>query len=193
MDSVALSNIMGLSVIISAERPPEYVLADLGASEETLVIITALDEEGTDWPMAITTLADLSELTSQATPLKELAAHLPPLISLDIEGDSLDAGVLLATADTLSRLLTVPGVLIERDSQMIGAIARSDVAAALPLYMLGEDELRLKSTRFVSAERYICRKCVPPCYRLLQRTSQPRPTCHRVWFHGPMEPDANDA
>lgn len=188
MDSIALSSIIGVSATISAEKTAAHVLAEPSASRETLIIITALDEENTQRPMTIVSRTGLTELNAQSVPLKELASRLPSLISLDVDTDSLDVKTLLATADALSLSPAVPGVLVERDDQAIGTLTRENVAAALPLYLLSEDDLRVGSTPVAPTACYICRKCVPPSYRLPQTTGQHEPTCRRVWFHGPMEP-----
>jgi hypothetical protein len=103
--------------------------------------------------------------------------------------DSLDARALLVIADTLSLLPEVPGVLLERREGPFAAISRAKVAAALPLSLLSEDELRGEPRPTMPGTRYVCRKCVPHSVHISLAPSPEAPSCRKVWFHGPMTPD----
>jgi hypothetical protein len=193
MNDVSLALTMGESAIMSAEQTAAQMLYELDSVREPLLLVMAMDEEGTRRPLTVMSWADLAGLAAQETPLMRLAEHLPPLVSLDVTGEALDEDTLLATADALALSPAAPGVLVERDGQAIGVLARNKVAAALSLDLLGKGDARFGVIPDVPTRRYICRKCVPPSYRLPRITGAQAPACRRVWFHGPMEPDGDDS
>jgi hypothetical protein len=188
MTSIGLSAITAAHVTVSADVPAGSVLGSAGSVVDELVVITDVDAEHAGRPVAVADRRGLALLGAGTAPLRDLVLLLP-LVTVEAEGDSLDAWALLVIADTLSLLPEVPGVLLERREGPFAAISRAKVAAALPLSLLSEDELRGEVRPTMPGTRYVCRKCVPHSVHIPLAPSPEAPSCRKVWFHGPMTPD----
>jgi hypothetical protein len=190
MTSIGLSAITATHVTISADEPAGSVPAGAGDVRDDLVVITDVDAEHTPRPVAVADRRGLTLPGAEMGPLRDLVPRLPPLVTVEIGGDSVDEQTLLVIADTLSQLPEVPGVLLERSERPFAAISRTKVAAALPLSLLSKDELRGEPPTATATQGalYVCRKCVPNSVHIPLADSQEAPFCRKVWFHGPMTP-----
>ncbi len=189
MTSIGLSAITAAHVTISADEPAGGVLGGAGGVLDDLVVITDVDAEHARRPVAVADRQGLALLGARTAPLRDLVLHLPPLVTVEAEGDSLDTRALLIIADTLSLLPEVPGVLLERREGPFTVISRAKLAAALPLSLLSEDELRGEPHPTMPSSRYVCRKCMPHSVHIPLTPSPETPSCRKVWFHGPMVSD----
>ena len=187
MTKINLSTITPVYATIDADESPADLLARADIPHAGILLVTALDEENTRCPVAVTDWRGLSAMRSDTASLRMLATRLPSLITMELDGDCADAHALLALADTLSQLPTVPGVILERNNETSIAFSRVDIAAVLPLELLSGDELRGDTGPTDLKVRYTCGKCVPPSFHITKPMDQRVPTCRRVWFHGPMQ------
>jgi hypothetical protein len=135
----------------------------------------------------LASVVDRASLDGLSGPLA--GADLPPLVAVEVEEPGVpDPETLLALAEVLS-LIPAVGVVLERDGAPVEVLSRIEVAQALPLDLLTRSVTRATGTPDLPTQRYVCRKCVPPSYRLPRTVEQGQPQCRRVWFHGAMEPD----
>jgi len=188
MTSIGLSAITAAHVTMSADEAAGGVFEARNALDD-LVVITDVDAEHARRPVTVADRRSLALLDAEMGPLRNLVPRLPPLVTVETGGDSLDEQTLLVIADTLSQLPEVPGVLLERREGPFAAVSRATVAAALPLSLLSKDELRGEPRPATPGARYICRKCVPQSIHIPLAPSPGTPSCRKVWFHGRMTPD----
>lgn len=188
MTRVALSPIAATYVTIDVSESPALVLARADIASDALLVITAVDEENIRRPVGVVDQRSLAAIAKDATPLGDIVMSLPPLVTMAVDGDSVEAEALLAIADTLSRYRAVPGVVLEREDEILTAITRNDIATVLPLDLLSDDQPRGETQPGNLGKRYSCAKCTPPSFHIPKPSDQGSPACRRVWFHGSMEP-----
>jgi len=170
-------NLSGI-IEIEACYSPARMLEMLRSSEASYGVIT--DDSG---PLSLVTEEDLTALSLDG--LADPAARLPELVSMRDKPDVLNTREITALARLISGR-NVSAVLVDDGARPVGALARDGVANALPLA-----ELRIFGTRWgpprVPSLGFVCRKCVPPSYRLPRSTGSEAPVCRLSYFHGPME------
>lgn len=187
MAKIDLLAITPIFAIIDADESPADVLARADIPHEAMLVVTALNEENMRRPVTVIDWRGISAMRPDTASLRMLATRLPSLVTMEMDEDCADAHALLAVADTLSRFPAVPGVILERNDEILTALSRTDIAAVLPLVLLSEDELRGDIKPTDVGARYTCGKCEPPSFHVPKPMDQRVPTCRRVWFHGPME------
>lgn len=184
--AIPIASLREPCIIVSAEATAAEVLA-MKEEHASLFIITSVDEEGTNRPMAIATALDLRRLEKENQPLWQLKSQLPSLISIEEGAETVDDETLAAMAETLSAHPDVQGIFLKEHSSNISVLGRSKIASALPLELVVTRSRRLENASPGPEDQYVCRKCNPPSYRLCRTTDGPVPECQLTWFHGPME------
>lgn len=150
-------------------------------------VITVVDDEGINRPVAIATAPDLLRLKKAKQPLSELRSRLPSLISLVEEAETVDEDWLIAIAEALSVHSDIKGIFLAERSSNVRVLSRSKIAAALPLERIATRSPRLENAPAAQEIKYVCRRCDPPSYRLSRTADGPAPECQLMWYHGPME------
>ncbi len=172
-----------LSAIIEAGAHHSAIdaLGMLRSSDAAYCVIT--DACG---PLSLVTAADLATLEATGPAgLAGLAARLPELVAVQDKPEILSPREVWV----LARLISGRGigaVLIDDGARPVGALSRDSIAGAIDLADLRISGRRWGSPQVPSLE-FVCRKCVPPTYRMPRSTGSEAPVCRRSYFHGPME------
>ena len=172
-----------LSGIIEADAQHTAIdaLGMLRSSNAAYCVIT--DARG---PLSLVTAADLTALKATAPAgLADLAERLPGLVTVQEKPETLSPREVWV----LARLISGRGtgaVLVDDGARPVGALPRDSIAGAIDLA-----DLRISGRRWgppqVPSLEFVCRKCVPPTYRMLRSAGSEAPVCRRSYFHGPME------
>jgi hypothetical protein len=183
---VLLSSLARSHVVVRDDLDLVQARAALDRTEAEFVVVVTADGN----PLGVLGEQEMRDLGDSQGALTSLADRFPGLVVVGAEPDEFDLDELLELAELLGRE-GLRFVLVERDGQPAGVVPRAAIADALPLDLLDIGGVR-SGNPDVPALRYVCRKCAPPSYQLPRvpgQDGQP-PTCRRVFFHGPMEPDA---
>jgi hypothetical protein len=172
-----------LSGIIEADahHSAAQALGMLRSSDAAYCVIT--DACG---PLSLVTSADLAALEATAPAgLADLASRLPELVTVQDTPDLLSPREVRILAGLIAGRGT-GAVLVDDGARPVGALPRESIADAIDL-----DDLRISGRRWgppqVPALEFVCRKCVPPTYRIPRSAGSEAPVCRRSYFHGPME------
>jgi hypothetical protein len=171
-----------------------WEIIEAGADHSAIRAMEALRSSGASYcvvtdasgPLSLVTAEDLAALPAdRPAALADLAAQLPSLVSVRDKPEMLSAAEITGLATLISGR-NVRGVLVDDGVRPVGALSRDSVAGALALDDLRVFGRRLGSPRVPCLE-FVCRKCVPPTYRLPRSAGTEAPVCRRSYFHGPME------
>jgi len=137
-------------------------------------------------PLSLVTAEDLAALQATAPAgLAGLAARLPDLIGVQDKPEILSPREI----SVLARLISgrhVSAVLVDNGARPVGALSRDSISGAIDLADLRISGRRWGSPQVPSLE-FVCRKCIPPTYRMPRSAGSEAPVCRLSYFHGPME------
>ncbi|MEO3858486.1 hypothetical protein [Acrocarpospora sp. B8E8] len=181
MSGLSISGNLSGIIEASAHHSAIQALDMLRSSDAAYCVIT--DACG---PLSLATAADLMALEATAPAgLSDLAARLPELVVVQDKPETLSP----REVRVLARLISGRGigaVLVDDGARPVGALPKDSIGAAIDLA-----DLRISGRRWgpprIPALEFVCRKCVPPTYRMPRSAESEAPVCRRSYFHGPME------